>query len=842
MIEGLRLGEALEAARLTSLMNLGILDAPPHQNFDEITRLAALACNAESAAITLIDANRGWFKSRIGVDATQVPREHAFCSLDLNEVGPLIIPDTWNDDRCRDNPLALGSNGIRFYAGAPLIAASGHCIGRLCVFDRVPRSMLPRGQVEALSDLANLAMGLIEARHSRQIGRIASQVVDVTSDAILCADATGTITFWNAAAETMFGRPAHDTIGSKLDIIVPPSLRAAHGSGFAKAAAGGPMKLAGQSVELIAVRADGSEFPIELSLGRWHDEAGISAFAAIIRDVSSRKLLEHEREQARTFLDTVIENLPAMLFVKNADTQRYLLMNKAGAEIAELPQGDFVGRTDSELFPGQGEAYEARDRAACEVPGTHVFESEHLRADGQRRNLRTKRLMIDGVAGAPRYLLGLTEDITEIRQAQAEVQRLAAYDPLTGLRNRASYAHRLEDLVATDTPFALLSIDLDRFKAINDQFGHLVGDAVLADVASRLSSQASPGDLLARIGGDEFVMVLIGETAAARGDAVAQSIIAAMEPPIATSRVRAHVGASVGGALYPQDGTSSEAVRQASDLALYRAKKEARGTVCFYNEAMDAAARDRHSLEIDLREAIENDVISPFFQPVILLQSGTVTSFEALARWTHPTRGAVSPADFIGLAEECGMIDDLGTRLLSKACAEAAKWPDHIRVAVNLSPMQFQSGRLCAKVRDILQETGLEPQRLQLEVTEGLLIRDVERTFQQLEQLRAIGIQILMDDFGVGYSSLSYFERFIFDKVKIDRSFVDSAPISPASQAVIRAVVQLGATLGMGIVAEGVETSEQMALVADFGCTHAQGYLVGRPIKPDQVPLFLQAD
>jgi diguanylate cyclase (GGDEF)-like protein/PAS domain S-box-containing protein len=820
----------LETARLTSLLNMKILDTPPQQEFDEITRLAALACDAASAAVTLIDRERGWFKSRVRVAVPEVPRDHALCSLEIDQPTLLVIPDTHLDSRCADNPLTRGDGAIRFYAGAPLITSAGHCLGRLCVMGHEPRSGLTAGQHSALTELARIVTDRIEARQNRQIGLIASQVVDVTSDAILCADNIGRITFWNAAAEAMFGRPAADAIGSELSIIVPPRFRAAHRAGFAAAAHSGYMKLAGQSVELTALKADGSEFPIELSLSRWQAESGSPAFAAIVRDASARKLLEHEREQARDFLNTVIEHLPAMLFVKDVDTQRYLLMNKAGAEIAELPQADFIGRTDSELFPGRGEGYEARDRAACETPGVHVFESKHVRADSQHVHLRTKRLRIDMPHGHPGYLLGLTEDVTEARRAQAEVARLAAYDALTGLRNRASYIERLSMLVEARTPFALLSIDLDRFKAINDQFGHLVGDDVLAQVAQRLSGSAISGDLLARAGGDEFVMVLVGDDADARCRRLAPAIVAALEAPIETDRARAHVGASVGVALFPKDGKTAEAVRQASDLALYRAKDQGRGTTCFYSQEMDAAMHEHRLLEIALREAIGTDAITLAFQPVLSLETGQITSFEALARWTHDVRGSIPPSEFIGLAEECGLIGKLGAGLLRKACNEATRWPDHIRVAVNLSPLQFQNDQLCETVRQVLADTGLAPERLQLEVTEVLLIRDVDRTFKQLQQLRSLGIQILMDDFGVGYSSLSYFERFPFDKVKIDRTFVDTAPTSAASQAIIKAVAQLGTTLGMGVVAEGVETKEQLQLLTAFGCSHVQGYLTGRPM------------
>lgn len=822
----------LETARLTSLLNMKILDTPPQQEFDEITRLAALACDAASAAITLIDADRGWFKSRVRVGVPEVPREHALCSLEIDRPTLLVIPDTHLDRRCADNPLTQGDDAIRFYAGAPLITSTGHCIGRLCVMGHEPRVGLTDGQHGALTELASIVSDRIEARQNRQIGLIASQVVDVTSDAILCADNIGRITFWNAAAEAMFGRPAADAIGAELSIIVPQRFRAAHRAGFAAAAQGGHMKLAGQMVALTAVKADGSEFPIELSLSRWQSESGSPAFAAIIRDISARKLLEREREQAWDFLNTVIEHLPAMLFVKDVQTQRYLLMNKAGAEIAELPQADFIGRTDSELFPGRGEGYEARDRAACEVRGVHVHESQHVRTDGQQVHLRTKRLRVDSLEGQPRYLLGLIEDVTEARRAQAEVARLATYDSLTGLRNRVSYIERLGMLVEARSPFALLSIDLDRFKAINDQFGHLVGDDVLLRAALRLSGLASSGDLLARVGGDEFVMVLIGGDADKRCRRVASAIVTALEEPIATDRVRAHIGASVGVALFPKDAETVDAIRQASDLALYRAKDQGRGTACFYSEAMDATMREHQMLEIALREAIEADAITLAFQPVRSLETGHITSFEALARWTHDVRGSVPPSEFIPLAEECGLIEKLGAGLLRRACNEATRWPDHIRVAVNLSPLQFQNDRLCETVRQVLKDTGLASERLQLEVTEGLLIRDVDRTFRQLQQLRSLGIQILMDDFGVGYSSLSYFERFPFDKVKIDRTFVDTAPTSAASQAIIKAVAQLGTTLGMGVVAEGVETKEQLQLLTTYGCSHVQGYLTGRPMTP----------
>jgi diguanylate cyclase (GGDEF)-like protein/PAS domain S-box-containing protein len=829
-----------ETARLSSLLNLGILDTPPEREFDEITRLAALACGTQGAAVTMVDTDRVWVKSSVHTNVSEVSRIDGLCSIEIGQGELLVIADTWQDARSASSSLIEGDDAVRFYAGAPLRLSTGHCIGRLCVFDHQPRPAMATEHREALLTLATMIVELIEMRRFRRIGMIASQVVDVTSDAILCANAHGVITYWNAAAETMFGYAASEATGSSLALIMPPEAVALHTARFARAVAGGPLKPAGQPIELIGLKADGCRFAVEVSLGRWQD-GSVPAIAAIIRDITGRKSLEREREQTRRFLDTVIENLPAMLFVKDAYSQRYLLMNKAGAKIAGREQADFIGRTDSELFPGLGAGYEARDRAACASAGVHEFESEHVRDDGQRLNLRTKRLVIDAPHENTRYLLGITQDVTEARRAQAEVQRLAEYDSLTGLRNRAGFVSRLEKLIAAGTPFTLLSIDLDRFKAINDQFGHIAGDEVLTQIGARLSTVASNGDIVARVGGDEFVMIAKGQAAARRAYDLAPAIIAAVEVPIATARIRAFVGASIGVASYPGDGTTSTELRQAADRALYKAKQTGRGTTCFYDEAMDAAVRDSWQLEQSLRAALEHDDIDVAFQPVFSMKTDSIVSFEALARWTHPTRGIVSPAEFIALAEECGLIEILGARILRMACLEAAGWPGDIQVAVNLSPIQFQTGRLYESVRAALDATGLSPRRLQLEVTEGLLIHDVDRTFEQLEQLRELGIQILMDDFGVGYSSLSYFQRFPFDKVKIDRSFVDAAPTSSAAEAIVRAVVQLGGTLGMSIIGEGVENDDQLRLLKAVGCTESQGYLLGRPVPRAEMSMYLRS-
>ena len=830
-----------EADRLGALSRLDILDSPPEREFDELTRLAAAALGVSSAAVSLIDKERQWFKARHGIPFEETPRDIAFCTHAVASRELLVVPDASLDPRFSSNPLVTRDGGIRFYAGVPLIIDSGHCLGTFCVFDPSSRPGLTAEQTAVLRDLARLATDLIESRHIRRLGEIAAKVVDATSDAIVAADLSGSIVFWNPAAEQMFGRSAEQALGENIEIIIPPRLAVGHPEIFASAAKGGTTRLVGPFVELTGARADGSEFPVELSLAKWGSAAPDQGFAAIVRDISERKALEREREHSKAFLDSVITNLPAMLFVKDVETREYILVNRVGEKVMGRPANEIVGFTDRELFPQYGEAYEQRDTDAIASQGSHSFESAFTRDDGQTAHLLTIRTVIDGPDRPDQYILGISEDVTQIRRTEAEIIHLAHYDALTGLLNRASYTDRLHRMVQEGKPFAMLSLDLDRFKAVNDQFGHPAGDTVLAQVGERLRSVVTRSDWVARIGGDEFVAVLVGDNLHDRAQQVADALIARVGEPFVTDRGMARAGASVGVVLMPQDGTTSEQLRENADLALYRAKNSGKSGACFFNADMDAAAHDRRKIEVALRKAVPAGEITLEYQPVVSARTGQITSAEALARWTHPTRGPIRPDIFIALAEECGLINELGDQLLRRACRDAQTWPDHVRVAVNLSPLQFISDRLLDTVRAALSESGLTPNRLQLEVTESLVIQDVERTFRQLEELRDLGIQILIDDFGVGYSSLSYFQRFPFDKVKIDKSFVDEITSSHAASAIVSAVVGLGEQLGMGVVSEGVETEDQMEMLIALGCTHLQGYLFSRPMPATSLRSILVA-
>lgn len=822
-----------ERDRLAALDRLGILDTAPEREFDDLTRLAAAALSVDSAAISLVDDHRQWFKARHGIPFSETSRNDAFCARVVDSGDMMVVTDAHLHPEFQNNPLVLGKDGIRFYVGIP-IKSAGHCVGTLCVFDPKPRSGLTSKQTELLLELAKLATDLIESRRARRMGEITAKVVSATSDAIVAVDGDGVIVFWNPAAETMFGYSSEDALGQFIDLFLLSNSDDGTPSRPLFPDPDGMAGVTGKFVEHRAVRADGDIFPIEMSMAPWGDIESIHGHALIIRDIGGRKTLEREREHARTFLDNVVTNLPAMLFVKDVASRRYLVVNEAGEKVIGREAVEMIGRTDAELFPAYGAGYEQRDDEAIAARTPHHFESAFTRDDGETIHLRTTRKLIDGPDGPNQYILGISEDVTQVRRKEAEVLRLALHDPLTGLLNRASFTDRLHRKVQNGEPFALLSIDLDRFKSVNDQFGHPAGDDVLKQVAQRIRSLCAAGESLARVGGDEFFAILPGENQRERASQLCQTILTTIAEPLVTDRGVAHLGASIGVVLAPQDGTATEQLRENVDIALYRAKQAGRAGACFFNAEMDATARDRRDVSRLLRKAVAAAEITLLYQPVVSARSGEVTSAEALARWTDPDKGPISPDLFIPLAEECGLIDTLGTQLLHQACLDAQNWPANIRVAVNLSPLQFLSGDLPRTVAQALTRSGLTPNRLQLEVTEGLVIRDVERTFEQLEKLRNLGIQILIDDFGVGCSSLSYFQRFRFDKVKIDKSFIDQIASSRTSRAIVQAVVGLGRELGMGIVAEGVETKEQMEVLVALGCTHLQGYLFSRPLPAEQ--------
>src|SRR3954471_12969587 len=436
--------------------------------------------------------------------------------------------------------------------------------------------------------------------------------------------------------------------------------------------------------------------------------------------------------------------------------------------------------------------------------------------------------------GAAGGWLATHDDVTERIRADERIAHMAHYDALTDLPNRVLMRGHLERRVGDlshGKPFAILYIDVDEFKGVNDSLGHEVGDELLRQVASRLRACVSGNDMVARLGGDEFAIVKAGTSDVAELTTLAEQILKALRAPVNYNGQEIPTDASIGIAIAPDHGDNLDDLLKRADLAMYAAKSEGRRTFRVFAPAYDAKARLRRQLEFDLRQALARGEFEVHYHPLVDLAANVVTGCEALLRWHHPERGMVSPADFIPVAEDTGLIVDLGEWVLRTACAEAVTWPDHIRLAVNVSPIQLKSPALALRIASALAASGLAANRLEIEITEAVLIRDDETALAILHQLRAIGIHIALDDFGTGYSSLSYLKRFPFDKIKIDRCFVDDIAEIDGSSVIVQAVVTIAAARNMTTTAEGVETLEQKEALRKLGCTEMQGYLFSAP-KP----------
>jgi diguanylate cyclase (GGDEF)-like protein len=434
------------------------------------------------------------------------------------------------------------------------------------------------------------------------------------------------------------------------------------------------------------------------------------------------------------------------------------------------------------------------------------------------------------------------EDITERLLAEEKIRHLAHYDALTNLLNRAAFYEQTEGALSRlrrSESIAVLSLDLDHFKSVNDTLGHPIGDKLLQMAADRMRSCVRAEDIVARLGGDEFVIVQVPSGKPQDITALATRVIDVVGAPYEIDGHQVIVGASVGIAIAPADGGKSDVLMKNADLALYRAKADGGGVYRFFQIEMDARMQARRVLELDLRNAIVNGEFELYYQPINDVKTNRITSCEALVRWHHPKRGMISPAEFIPVAESTGLIVPLGEWVLRQACIEAARWPINITIAVNLSPAQFKSRNLVPTIINALATSGLAASRLELEITELVLLQDNETAFAILHQIRNLGIRIAMDDFGTGYSSLGYLRSFPFDKIKIDQSFIQDLPGKEDSVAIVRAVVGLSSSLGITTTAEGVETKEQLASVTAEGCNEFQGFLFSEPQPAREVMRIL---
>jgi diguanylate cyclase (GGDEF)-like protein/PAS domain S-box-containing protein len=580
----------------------------------------------------------------------------------------------------------------------------------------------------------------------------------------------------------------------------------------------------GKITHSIVESADGRSFQIvnkPLAQGGW---------VATIEDITERRKLEQERDRNFKFLRQIIDHIPTQITVKDARDHRYVLANRVAETQFGLPHDAIVGKTALDLFPkAAADIIAADDERALQSPDGLFLDERPWQSQALgHRFITSRRIGIPDQAGEMRYIINVVDDVTERRRADEKIAHLAHYDALTDLPNRVLFRERIErELRGANRgrQFALLYIDVYEFKGINDSLGHHVGDELLKAVAARIKGCVRDTDGVARLGGDEFAVIQTDVRDANEVVQFVTRIQEAIRQPYQCLGHHLSTDASIGIALAPQDGTDLDQLIKNADLAMYGAKADGRRTYRFFEPAMDARAKARLTLERDLRQALVDGGFEIHYQPLVDLNSDEVTGCEALLRWRHPQRGMISPADFVPVAEDTGLIVELGEWVLRTACAEAATWPDHVRLAVNVSPVQLKCPTLALKIASALAASGLPARRLELEITEAVLIRDDETALAILHQLRAIGIRIALDDFGTGYSSLSYLKRFPFDKIKIDRCFVSDIVEPDGSSVIVQAVVNIAAARNMTTTAEGVETSEQKEMLRKLGCTEMQGYL-----------------
>ena len=552
------------------------------------------------------------------------------------------------------------------------------------------------------------------------------------------------------------------------------------------------------------------------------------ALGALLLDRRGARAMVEETRRLKMLADAAMEGIVVL------DEARIVEANLSFWRLAGYYRRERKPDRLEHLFP-------ELDLAALSLaPDAPALEARLERAHGGHRDVE---LLLRAVSWRGAELRALAvRDITERKEAAARIQRLAYHDDLTGLANRTVHAEHLAGLLAkaagTGETVAILCLDLDGFKAVNDVHGHPVGDALLIAVSRRLRAVTRGRDLIARLGGDEFAILQYGGDQPAAAARLSARIQQAFEKPFRAEGRTLRIGISIGVAMTAGAGSAgSESaadpieLMKNADIALHRAKADGRGITRFYEAAMDEAIRRRHRLAADLKGAIERDELSIHYQPVANAETGEVVGFEALARWTHPDHGAVSPGIFVPLAEETGFIVKLGAWVLRKTIFDATRWQLPLTLSVNVSPGQFGEADLAAEVKALLDEAGLDPDRLDLEVTEGLLVRDPERAIDMLGRLKALGVHVTMDDFGTGTSSLSLIRMFPFDRVKIDQCFVRDLADSRQARAIVHAVVSLGHGLDMAVVAEGVETLAQLEALRAEGCDFVQGYLISRP-KP----------
>lgn len=595
-----------------------------------------------------------------------------------------------------------------------------------------------------------------------------------------------------------------------------------------------------------SVRHAADQVSILNSPGNWFALAALTIVLGITVWLLQPQSSGATRSTEDRFSRVAMDNLPQGLIMFDAD-ENIVVVNRALLDMYELsdevvqPGCSFIDYLKHRAETGLliRDPYEYHTEIVSRISESSVYTTTGRTSDG-----RTVAIVEKGLKGGGWIVTH--EDISERTRLESQLSFLARHDDLTKLPNRAALRERVQDVLqerrADDCGFALHMLDLDRFKLINDTLGHPVGDLLLKDVAQRLTQVVRDGDVVARLGGDEFVVLQVLHRDDHEAEVLAQRLIDALVAPFTIAGHDCGIGTSVGIAMSPRDGADFDQLMKSADLALYRSKEDGRGTYHFFEPELDERMRARRRMEIELRQALNAEQFEVHYQPLYNLAANKICAFEALIRWNKPEQGLVPPTEFIPLAEETGLIVKIGEWVLHTACRQAVKWPSNIGIAVNVSASQLKQGGFLETVKEALDQSGLEPGRLELEITETVLLDSGSYASETLPKLRDLGVKLALDDFGTGYSSLSTLREHPFDKVKIDRSFVKDIQSSGDEAAtIVRTIISLSQSMGLMTTAEGVEDPEQLALVSEMGCTEAQGYHISKPRPVSELNELVQA-